>query len=226
VIRSGSLSLILLTVVGAALLISANAPAAGSSPNGPGPALASSELVCPSHSNPHGIKLWIHVTRWCGLHAVRGQAQFKIQMRIHNQSASHRLDIGLSRMRLIVHEFHLDKWTPARIGQPTTERPVRTTYAGQHVWAVPPNAEDAFDFLPHHRGVGTFATHWGGSVLAPGATFNPNFHYGDLVFYVPAPHDGEGALDNVVGMAYVKGHEIIALCRPVDWGPKVPAASF
>lgn len=199
---------------------------AGSSREASAIATAASELVCPSHSNPHHIKLWIHVTRWCALPAVRGQAQFKLQMQIHNQSDRHDLDIGLSRMRLIVRDFDPDRWTPARVGESTIERPIPTTYGKEHVWAVPPNAEDAFDPLPHRPGVGTFATHWGGSMLGPGETFNPHYHFGDLVFYVPAPRDGAGALDNVVGIAYVKGHEIIALCHPENWGHKVPAETF
>jgi hypothetical protein len=224
--RPRMLILVSAAAIGLALSVPAAAPGSSLRRGNDVAAGASAQLGCPSHSNPQRIKLWIHVTQWCALHAVRGQAQFKLQMRIHNQSTRHRLDIGLSRMRLIVRVFHRDKWTPPRVGEATTERPVRTIYAGERVWAVPPNAENAFDFLPHRRGVGTFATHWGGSVLGPGETFNPDFHYGDLVFYVPAPHDGEGALDNVVGMAYVRGHEIIALCRPQDWGPKVRAETF
>lgn len=226
-IPSRSFTISILVLLGVGPFVPLQVSAVRGAPHGSRTvATASSELVCPSHSNPHHIKLWIHVTRWCALPAVRGQAQFKIQMRIHNRDDQHRLDISHSRMRLIVHVFHADRWTPARVGEPTIERPIRTTYGREHVWAVPPNAEDAFDPLPHQPGVGTFATHWGGSVLGPGKTFNPHFHFGDLVFYVPTPRDGSGALDNVVGIAYVKGHEIIALCHPWDWGPKVPAESF
>lgn len=184
-------------------------------------------LVCPSHSNPSGLKFWIHVKQWCALPAVRGQAQFKLQMEIHNRDEHNALDIDQSRMRLIVHEFDPDHWTPPRYGATTYDRPIRTTYGGERVWAVPANANDAYDPnpLPGAPENLTFATHWGLTRLEPGATLNPGYHEGDLVFYVPAPrHDG--ALENVVGMAYVKGHEIIALCHPEDWGPKEPAEDF
>jgi hypothetical protein len=97
------------------------------------------------------------------------------------------------------------------------------------VWAVPPNAEDAFDPIPHEPGVATFATHWGQYRLAPGKTFHPHYHWGDLVFYVPyLPHDryGEATDRDVLGMAYVYGREIVVLCPREHWGPKEPAATF
>lgn len=184
-------------------------------------------LGCPSHSNPSGLKLWIHVKQWCALPAVRGQAQFKLQMQIHNRDQEHSLDISQSHMRLVVREFDPDRWTPPRHGPTTHDRPIRTTYGGETVWAVPANADSAFDTNPI-RGVPenlTFATHWGLARLGPGATLNPGYHEGDLVFYVPAPHR-HGAIENVVGMAYLKGHEIIALCHPEDWGPREEAGDF
>jgi hypothetical protein len=91
---------------------------------------------------------------------------------------------------------------------------------------VPANADGAYDTIPNHPQVLTFATHWGRSNLDPGETFHPAYHYGDLVFYVPTPRHGTGAMENVVGVAYVKSREIIALCPPESWGPHVPAASF
>ena len=182
-----------------------------------------SKLVCPSHDNPHGLRFWIHVTRWCGLNAVRGQTQFKLQMEIHNQDRHRSLDISQPRMRLIVRRFNPDRWTPP---SPTFERPIKTTWEGKRVWAVPSNFEDAADLIPHHPNIFTFATHWHASRLEPGETFHPHYHYGDLVFYVPKLRHGPDALENVVGMAYVRGHEIIALCDPSDWGPKVPAETF
>jgi hypothetical protein len=200
-------------------------------PAGGGPLLAGSDspasdsaLVCPSHSNPKRIRLWIQVTKWCGLPAVRGQAQFKLQMRIHNRHSDRSLDVSQDRIRLIVRNFDPDRWSPPRIGVRTTDRPIRTTYGGEQVWAVPANADGAYDMI--RRGEATFATHWGASHLGPRETLNPGFHYGDLVFYVPSPQRGPGGIANVAGVAYVDGHEIIALCRPENWGPKVRAASF
>lgn len=202
-------------------------PAAAAAREGLLPSAEARLLACPSHSNPSGLKFWIHVKQWCALPAVRGQAQFKLQMEIHNRDEHDALDIHQSRMRLIVHELDPDRWTPPRYGPTTYDRPIRTTYGGERVWAVPANANDAYDPNPL-RGAPenlTFATHWGLTGLEPGATLNPGYHEGDLVFYVPAPKR-HGALENVVGMAYIKGHEIIALCHPEDWGPKEPAGDF
>lgn len=220
--RHAALFMGLLAVIVAAPPGSTAAPPAG----GP-PSAEASALVCPSHSNISGLKFWIHVKQWCALPAVRGQAQFKLQMQIHNRDRDNALDIQQTRMRLIVHEFDPDQWTPPRYGATTYDRPIRTTYGGERVWAVPANADDAYDPnpLPGAPNNLTFATHWGLTRLAPGATLNPGYHEGDLVFYVPAPRH-HGAIENVVGMAYVKGHEIIALCHPEDWGPKEPAGDF
>jgi hypothetical protein len=186
-------------------------------------------LGCPSTlPNPEHIKVWILVTHWCGLGAVRGQAQFKIQVQLHNDSP-HNLNISQSRMRLVVSEFSLDKWSPPRLGEATTDRPIRTTYGGETVWAIPANANNAFDPLPHQPGVGTFATHWDQSVLAPGETSPTGFHVGDLVFYAPAlPHDPHyhDALSNVVGIAYVKGRDIIGLCPREGWKHHARAETF
>lgn len=212
----------LLIVVGTAPL----GPAAAA-PAGVLPSTEARALVCPSHTNPSGLKFWIHVKQWCAMPAVRGQAQFKLQMQIHNRDEDNALDIRQTRMRLIVHEFDPDRWTPPRYGATTYDRPIRTTYGGERVWAVPANADGAYDPnpLPGIPDNLTFATHWGLTRLAPDATLNPGFHEGDLVFYVPAPRR-HGAIENVVGMAYVKGHETIALCHPEDWGPKEPAGEF
>ena len=187
-------------IVGALLILGSGAPApavAGSGTGAKAPSAVISGLVCPSRSNPSGLKFWIHVKQWCALSAVRGQAQFKLQMQIHNRHRQHSLDIRQSRMRLIVREFDSDRWTPARRGQPTYDRPIRTTYGGKHVWAVPANADGAYDPnpLPHIPSNLTFATHWGISRLGPGDTLNPGYHEGDLVFYVPAPRH-HGAIEN------------------------------
>lgn len=191
------------------------------------PGAEARQLVCPSHSNPGGFKFWLHVKQWCALPGVRGQAQFKLQMEIHNRDTHNDLDIEQSRMRLLVREFDADRWSPPRHGPTTYDRPIRIAYGGEDVWAVPANANDAYDPnpLPGVPNNLTFATHWELTQLGPGATLNPGFHEGDLVFYVPAPRH-HGAIENVVGIAYVKGHEIIALCRPEDWGPKEPAGDF
>jgi hypothetical protein len=199
--------------------------ASGSVTEVPDPVVTSSGTVCPSGHNPYDIKLWIHVTRWCAVPAVRKQIQFKVQMEIHNRSDDS-LDIGQDQIRLVVREFDPDEWTPPRYGQPTMDRPVQTIYRDERVWAIPANADGAYDPLPNRSGVLTFATHWGLSTLGPGETLKPRYHYGDLGFYVPMQHDGSKAIRNVVGIAYVKNRDIIALCPPDTWEYHVPAASF
>jgi hypothetical protein len=192
-------------------------------------ARAALDIGCPSPPGaPHGIKVWLHIAKWCALSAVRGQAQFKLQLQIENR-ARRSLGVGLEHMRLIVASLDVRRWSPPESGAATVERPFRTRYLGRTVWAIPPNAEDAYDPVPHVRGDLTFATHWGQSSIAPGQTFNPSFHSGDLVFYVPyLPNDPSGAAtsEDVLGMAYVYGREIVVLCPKENWGPKVPAAAF
>jgi hypothetical protein len=158
---------------------------------------------------------------------VRKQAQLKVQMRIHNRS-NHRLDIGRTRVRVILRRFDPDRWTPAQIGAPTSDRPVRTRYQGRSVWAVPANADGAYDIFPN-KPEPTHATHWVRSQLGPKQTLNPHFHYGDLVFHLPTPHPkprGWAPIDNIVGIAFVKGRNIIALCPPETWGEHAPAGTF
>jgi hypothetical protein len=191
---------------------------------------ASLDLGCPSPPGaPHGIQVWIHVTQWCGLPAVRRQAQFKLQLQIYN-SGGHALGIRTEHLRLIVANFDIAKWSPPRYGQMTVERPFRTTYHGQHVWAIPPNAENAYDPVPGVPGDLTFATHWNQTQLGAQQVFRPSYHKGDLVFYVPyLPHDypgGAATAEDVLGMAYVYRDEIVVLCPKERWGPKEPAATF
>jgi hypothetical protein len=149
-------------------------------------------------------------------------------MQIYN-SGSRTLGIGQEHFRLIVATLDPPKWSPPRDGAETIERPFRTTYLGHHVWAVPANAEGAFDPNPYIAGEITFATYWGLSTLAPGRTFNPTYHSGDLVFYVPyLPDDPRGVAteQDVLGIAYMYGREIVVLCPKGHWGKKEPAASF
>lgn len=190
------------------------------------PAATDSAFVCPSGHNPYDIHLWLHVTKWCIEPGVRKQAQVKVQMMIHNRDDRHWLDIRQDKIRLIVHEFDPDRWTQPRIGVHTPDRPVHTTYEGERVWAVPANAERAYDLLPNQPGIGTFATHWEVSRLAPGATLIPHYHYGDLVFYMPVPTSGQKVKANIVGIAYVKNADIIALCPPDKWEHHVGGGLF
>jgi hypothetical protein len=212
-------------VLGVSLAL-ALAPAASVAISG-SPAAAASGNGCASEHNPAGIRLWIHVTRWCIVPGVRRQAQLKVQMRIHNQS-DQRLYIGQDRIRVILRRFDPDDWSPAQIGQPTLDRPIQTTYRGEQVWAVPANADGSYDVFPH-KPEPTHATHWPESQLGPKDTLNPHFHYGDLVYHVPIPHPRPAdwsVIGNVVGIAYIKGRDIIALCPPSSWGEHAPAGTF
>lgn len=213
-------------VVGVLVLLSATvsviAPAASA-----GPAATPFGNGCASEHNPQGIRLWIHVTKWCIVPGVRRQSQLKVQMRIHNQS-DRRLYIGQDRIRVILRSFDPDDWSPASIGQPTLDRPVQTTYHGESVWAVPANADGAYDVFPN-KPEPTHATHWPESQLGPKGTLNPHFHYGDLVYHLPIPHPkppGWDAIHNVVGIAFVNGRDIIALCPPDSWGEHAEAGIF
>jgi hypothetical protein len=176
-------------------------------------------LGCPSPSGaPQGIQVWLRVVKWCGLPAVRGQAQFKLQLRIYNKG-KHTLGIGLEHLRLIVAKFNLAKWTPPA---GTYERPSRITVENQRLWAIPPNGEDAADPnpLPGKPNNYTFATHWGQTRLGPGQVFNPSKHVGDVVFYVPyLPHDPQGVAtrNDVLGMAYVVEGELVVMCPKERW---------
>jgi len=192
---------------------------------GAGPAAKESAFVCPSGHNPYDVSLWLHVTKWCVEPAVRKQVQVKVQIMIHNRN-NEWLDIRQERIRLIVHKFDRTRWSPPRVGEPTRDRPLHTTYEDDKVWAIPANAERAFDPLPNQPKYGTFATHWGVSRLAPNSTFIPHYHYGDLVFYTPMPADGGKAKPNIVGIAYVKNGDIISLCPPDKWQHHRGGATF
>jgi hypothetical protein len=227
--RLTTLILVVLVLLGAGITRHAGPQSAYASSRTSRGETAALDLGCPSPPGaPHGIQVWIRVVQWCGFPAVRGQAQLKLQMQIYN-SGRQTLGIGLEHLRLIVANFNPGRWSPPRVGATTTERPFRTSYHGHSVWAVPPNAEDAYDPVPGIPGDLTFATHWGQSRLGPGQVFRPSYHSGDLVFYVPyLPHDPHGLVTDraVMGMAYVYGREIVVMCPQERWGPKRPAGNF
>jgi hypothetical protein len=182
-------------------------------------------FVCPTGHNPYDIDAWIHVTKWCIVPGVRNQVQVKLQMEIHNRSDKHSLDINQDNFRLIVRDFRIADWTPARLGAATLAQPIHTTFRGEGVWAIPADAEESYDTIPHEPRNLTFATHWYGSTLAPGATFVPHYHYGDLVFYLPRT-DQLKPLQNVVGIAFMKNSDVLALCEPDVWEKHAPAGTF
>jgi hypothetical protein len=179
---------------------------------------------CPSPYRPGGQSLRLKVTKWCGLAAPHGQWQLKLQLSITN-TGTRPLGIALTHIRLAMAHFEPARWRP-----PSTEpgqRPFVSTYQGRRVWLVPASPDGAAEPNPPPRGNFTFATHWNAPTpLAPHSTFRPGFHRGDAVFFVPrAAHRGS-ELDDIVGIAYVNGPDVLDICPPERWGPKVAAGSF
>lgn len=208
-------------------------------PTGPGPTGATEpedgppggtiDLGCPIAPEPgRRPSIRIRVVAWCAEEAVRGQAQVKVKVRISN-STDRRVDIRPERFRLLVTQIRARAWTPPRIGTRSRERPFRTRHRGTAVWAVPANPDGAFDRVPGGGGVGTFATHWKTTELAPRATFRPPLSdrgNGVLVFYVPPTGKRATALEGVLGLAYMDGRKVDVLCPPNAWGKRLGAAEF
>lgn len=187
---------------------------------------------CPSPPDPEypGIRVWVHVVKWCSNGAVRGQAQVKLQIRVKN-IGSRPLDLSRGHFRLVMRHFDRRRWSPPQIGASTTDRPFVATYGGRRVWTIPPNADGAYDLIGN--GVGTFASHWNtAGTLAPGHTFAPidrtrqDSGRGSVVFYVPLERGHRNKLPGVIGLAYVQGNHILVMCPRRHWGPKVPEGDF
>jgi hypothetical protein len=203
----------------ATLLLALPGASASSSVAPPSPAYASSLGCHSAPGQPQDIAVWIYVRKWCGNPAVRGQLQIKVQVRVTNEGRRP-LDISRKHFVLIVTSLNRSKWSPPRIGHAPTEVPFKTTYKGHHVWAIPANYDRAYDQLPQDPDYGTFATHWGGTTLRPGATFWPIDHQrGALVFYRPIIKHQQELRDGVLGVAYVNGRHIVVMCN--EWGPQV-----
>jgi hypothetical protein len=181
-------------------------------------------IGCPSPGENHGIRLWVHVLKWCGVPGVKGQVQIKLQIAIRNDGRR-RLGVGLTHIRLVVTRFDPRRWRPP---SGTSERPFTATYQGARYWTIPANPEGAADPIPGQRDTYTFATHWGNaSPLQPGQTFRPvNHRRGNVVFYVPKVGARSRYLDGVAGLAYVSGHRILVVCPPDRWVTHVSANLF
>lgn len=164
------------------------------------------------------------MTKWCGLAAPHGQWQLKLQLSITN-TGTKPLGIGLTHIRLAMAHFQPAKWHPA--GVTPGQRPFVSTYEGRRVWLIPATPDGAAEPNPPPSGNFTFATHWKAPTPLPAhTTFHPGFHRGDAVFYAPrAPHS-HNQLAGVVGIAYIDGPDVLDICPPERWGPKLPAASF
>ena len=181
------------------------------------------ELGCPLVSSVQPARLTIQVPYWCALPLpFRHQAEFKFKIKVRNAGSSV-LNIELSHWRLLMRTFSTARWSPPQIGSPTTERPYRVPWAGTSVWAVPANANSAYD-LDQRTGYASFATHWHARVLAPNETYySPKNREGDITFYVP---DTSSTLQEVVGLAYVNGGHANAVVTPAQWVKRIPAEDF
>jgi hypothetical protein len=203
------------------LLASAVAFVAGVPAASAAPVADASVLGCRSEpGEKQDLQVWIYVTKWCGNTAVRGQVEINVSVKVRNVG-KRALDIGRSHFVLIVSSLNRAKWSAPRLGHSATEVPFPTTYRGRKLWAIPANYDRAYDPFPNEGGVGTFATHWGGSTLAPGDTFWPKHRdRGVLSFYKPKSRHQTSWRQGVRGVAYVSGRRIVVLCN--DWGPQIP----
>lgn len=188
-------------------------------------------LGCPTNEPAGHPKLTLKVVYWCALPTpFQNQAQFKFKIRVTNTGRTP-LDLSQTHWRLLLTSFAVKRWVPPRIGQPT-ERPLVITYGGRHVWAVPANANRAYDF-DANTGYAGFATHWDvPSYLAPGRSFfDAAKKRGDLAYYVPATsatidENGNLVLHGFIGLAYVHDGRVIALAPRKQWGRRLPANAF
>jgi hypothetical protein len=181
---------------------------------------------CPMSEPPGQSKVSLRVVKWCNLPAPHDQVLFKFKPLLRNEGQQ-AINIGLTHWRLLVSEFVQGRWRPPPSSYPTG-RPVVVRWAGRGWWAVPPNPDGAAEPDPFSEGGPTFATHWDGTYLGPGATyFRPANRQGDLVFYVPV--NDRANRDNLMGdvaLGYFVNRSPSVVVPSSEWGPKRPAGSF
>lgn len=180
---------------------------------------------CPSKTTGlRGPSFYLLVTHWCSVSGPHRQIQIKLQLKVTNNRHSRRLSLALGHFYLAVPHLDASRWEPPE--KPADERPFRSTWEGHTYWLIPATPNGAAEPYPPPQGNYTFATHWNAPAsLAPGQTFTPSYHRGDIVFFVPHAK-GTLKLKGVGGIAYVSGRDILDLCD--HWGKKDPhgAASF
>jgi hypothetical protein len=183
---------------------------------------------CPLASRPGRPRVTVHVVAWCNVPGPHKQVLFKIKVSIHN-AGPETINIGLSHWRLLVSQFVQRRWTPPPSSSPTG-RPVVVRWAGRSWWAIPANPDRAAEPDPYQPpGTPTFATHWDGIYLGPGATYIRAAAFaGDVVFYVPE-NDRSHPLTNLKGdvaIAYFSNRTPTVVVPSDEWGPKRPGAAF
>lgn len=228
---------LLFAAIGLAAIVAAPVSAGGGClPSvGGGRALASAgsatatrlAVGCPASEPPGSSKVSVHVLAWCNLQGPHKQTLFKFKVSITNRG-SQTIGIDTSHWRVLVSDFVQGRWTPPP--DHGTQRPLVVRWAGRNWWAVPANLDGAAEPDPFQpAGTFTFATHWDGVYLGPGATYVRHARYhGDLVFYVPdndPVHPGSN-LRGDVALAYFVSNKPTVVVPSYEWGPKLPAASF
>lgn len=167
----------------------------------------------------------------------RDQYEYKLKAAVENIGEKP-LDIGREHFVLLWKTLDPNEWSPPQGGEPAP--PQRLRYQGRDVWAVSANLDGVAE--PITNAYGTFATHWVDRTLAPGESsfqlspasreiemvrtdgsvkrirFNENED--DLVFYVPAA--AVNTRNNFLGLGYLAGDRILAVCPQERWGPRVP----
>lgn len=181
----------------------------------------------------------LRVIMWCAPKSVRDQYMYVLKIAVENQSKVP-LDISAEHFLLVWRTLR-GHWTPPPGGAYGEPRQVR--YMGRDYWGIPANVVGAAEY--DAAGGLTFATEWDYDTLSPGEsslrltresvhvryadagvvkTIRYNHDEDDLVFYVPERTVNRDL--NLLGLAYVRGDRIIALCPQGQWGPRLAPAYF
>lgn len=186
-----------------------------------------------------GESFRLRVIMWCAPKSVRGLYEYVLKVAVDNKG-NIPLDISADHFLLVWRTLR-GRWTPPPGGAYGEPRQVR--YLGRDYWGIPANFLGTAEYRPD--GALTFATEWDYETLSPGAsslrltrdsariryaegsaikTIRYNRDEDDLVFYVPEPTVNRDL--NLLGLAYVRGDRVIALCPQSQWGPRLAPAYF
>jgi hypothetical protein len=190
-------------------------------------------------TGPRSRSFRLRVLMWCAPESVRGQYEYVLKIVVEN-TGKVPIDVSVDRFVLLWRRL-VGSWSPppgGAYGEPQTFK-----YLGRTYWGIPANAVGAAEERP--TGAITFATEWSHTSLAPGESslklgpaserlpyvdhnriktirYNPDED--DLVFYVPKRTVNRAR--NFLGLAYVAGRRVVAVCPQERWGPKVSPSDF